>query len=85
MDKGEELFAGTKKMTLESLLDGPRTVGEIADKLRIQKSAIRIHLQSLQTRQVVTSHFKIEHLGRPTKLYEINNSSIQNTRLLGKR
>ena len=74
MDKDQELFAGTKKTILESLLDGPKTVGEITDKLHIHKSAIRIHLQTLQTRHVVTSHFKMERLGRPTKLYEITEA-----------
>jgi DeoR family transcriptional regulator, suf operon transcriptional repressor len=71
LDEHEDIFAGTKKMILNSLLDGPKTVGEIADKLRIQKGAIRIHLESLQIRQLVTSHFRSERFGRPTKVYTI--------------
>jgi predicted ArsR family transcriptional regulator len=48
-------------------LDSSKTAGEIADKLEIQKSAVRIHLESLQLEQVVRSYFRIECLGRPKK------------------
>lgn len=34
-------------MILNLLLYGSKTIREIADKLQIQKSAIRIHLESL--------------------------------------
>jgi DeoR family transcriptional regulator, suf operon transcriptional repressor len=61
----------TKRMILNLLLDGSKTAGEIADKLQIQKSAVRIHLESLQIEQAVRSYFRIEHLGRPRKVYEI--------------
>jgi DeoR family transcriptional regulator, suf operon transcriptional repressor len=70
-NKDEELFSGMKKMILNLLLDGSKTAGEIADKLQIQKSDVRIHLESLQARQLVRSYFKIERLGRPRKAYEI--------------
>jgi predicted ArsR family transcriptional regulator len=52
-------------MILNLLLYGSKTIREIADKLQIQKSAIRIHLESLHIEQAVGSHFKIERLGRP--------------------
>ena len=74
MDKDEDVFSGTKKLILNSLLDGPKTAGEIADKLHIQKSAIRTHLASLQTEQAVKSYFRVERLGRPKKVYEITES-----------
>jgi predicted ArsR family transcriptional regulator len=57
----------TKSMILNLLLDSSKTAGEIADKLEIQKSAVRIHLESLQLEQVVRSYFRIERLGRPKK------------------
>jgi predicted ArsR family transcriptional regulator len=56
------------------LLEGSKTAGEIADKLKIQKSAIRTHLESLQAEQSVRSYFKIEGLGRPRKIYELTES-----------
>jgi predicted ArsR family transcriptional regulator len=73
-EKKVDPFGDTKRMILNLLLDGSKTAGEIADKLKIQKSAIRIHLESLQTQQAVRSYFKMERLGRPTKAYEITES-----------
>lgn len=64
----------TKELILNLLLEGSKTAGEIADKLKIQKSAIRTHLESLQTEQSVKSYFKIERLGRPRKVYELTES-----------
>lgn len=61
----------TKKSILELLLEGPKTSGEIANKLRIQKSAIRMHLNSLQAQKTVKSYFKVAHLGRPRRMYEL--------------
>jgi DeoR family suf operon transcriptional repressor len=64
----------TKQMILELLLDGPKSAGEIADILHIQKSAARVHLESLQPEQHVRARFKIERLGRPKKVYELTDS-----------
>jgi predicted ArsR family transcriptional regulator len=64
----------TKELILQLLLEGSKTAGEIADKLKIQKSAIRTHLESLQTEESVRSYFKIERLGRPRKVYELTES-----------
>ena len=66
-------FGDTKKRILEMLLDGPKSSLEIADRLKIQKSAVRAHLESLQSEKAVTSHFKlnIERMGRPRRVYEL--------------
>jgi DeoR family transcriptional regulator, suf operon transcriptional repressor len=61
----------TKEVILNLLLEGSKTAGEIAGELKIQKSAIRTHLESLQAEQSVRSYFKIEGLGRPRKVYEL--------------
>jgi DeoR family transcriptional regulator, suf operon transcriptional repressor len=72
---GNTAFSGdTKKTILELLLEGPKTSGEIADKLQIQKSAVRIHLDSMQAQKAVISYFKIVRLGRPRKIYELTES-----------
>jgi DeoR family transcriptional regulator, suf operon transcriptional repressor len=72
MDTNKEDTVGhTKRMVLNLLLDGSKTAGEIADKLQIQKSAVRIHLESLQTEQAVKSYFRIGRLGRPKRVYEV--------------
>jgi DeoR family transcriptional regulator, suf operon transcriptional repressor len=61
----------TKEKILELLLDGSKSAGEVAEKLRIQKSAARVHLESLQSLRAVRSKFKIEKMGRPKKVYEL--------------
>jgi DeoR family transcriptional regulator, suf operon transcriptional repressor len=55
-------------------VNGSKTAGEIADKLKIQKTAIRSHLESLRAEQAITSYFKVEGPGRPRKVYEITES-----------
>jgi DeoR family suf operon transcriptional repressor len=61
----------TKERILELLLGGPKSASEIAEKLQIQKSAARVHLESLQSLRAVRSKFKIEKMGRPKKVYEL--------------
>jgi predicted ArsR family transcriptional regulator len=63
-EKKADTVGNTKSIILNLLLEGSKTAGEIADKLQIQKSAIRIHLDSLQAEKAVRSYFKVEGLGR---------------------
>ncbi len=72
--KKADTFGNTKEVILNLLLEGSKTAGEIADNLKIQKSAIRTHLESLQAEQSVRSYFKFERLGRPRKVYELTES-----------
>ena len=72
-DQGR-LSGTTKQKIMEILLEGPRSLGEITDKLQIQKSAVRIHLESLQSEKAVESRFKIERLGRPRKIYSLTEN-----------
>ena len=61
----------TKERILELLLGGSKSAGEVAERLQIQKSAARVHLESLQSLGAVRSKFKIEKMGRPKKVYEL--------------
>jgi DeoR family transcriptional regulator, suf operon transcriptional repressor len=61
----------TKEKILELLLGGSKSAGEVAERLQIQKSAVRVHLESLQSLRAVRSKFKIEKMGRPKKVYEL--------------
>ncbi len=61
----------TKERILELMLGGSKSAGEIAESLQIQKSAARVHLESLQSLGAVRSKFKIEKMGRPKKAYEL--------------
>jgi DeoR family transcriptional regulator, suf operon transcriptional repressor len=61
----------TKERILELLLGGSKSAGEVAESLQIQKSAARIHLETLQSLRTVRSKFRIEKMGRPKKVYEL--------------
>lgn len=61
----------TKEKILELLLGGSKSAGEVAEKLQIQKSAARVHLESLKTLGAIKSKFQIEKMGRPRKVYEL--------------
>src|SRR5919107_98248 len=61
----------TKERILDLLLDGSKSAREVAERLQIQKSAARVHLESLQSLGAVNSKFKIEKMGRPKKVYEL--------------
>jgi DeoR family suf operon transcriptional repressor len=72
--KKADALGDTKELILNLLLEGSKTAGEIADQLKVQKSAIRTHLESLKAAQSVRSYSKIERLGRPRKVYELTES-----------
>ena len=61
----------TKEKILDLLLAGSKSAGNIAGTLRIQKSAARVHLESLKSQGAVRSKFQIEKIGRPKKVYEL--------------
>lgn len=61
----------TKERILELLLGDPKSAGEVAKSLQIQKSAARVHLEALQSLGAVRSKFRIEKMGRPKKVYEL--------------
>jgi DeoR family transcriptional regulator, suf operon transcriptional repressor len=61
----------TKGKILGLLLGGSKSAGEVAEKLQIQKSAARVHLESLKTLGATKSKFQIEKIGRPKKVYEL--------------
>lgn len=60
-----------KEKILELLLGGSKSAGEVAEKLHVQKSAARVHLESLKTLGATKSKFQIEKMGRPKKVYEL--------------
>jgi predicted ArsR family transcriptional regulator len=75
-NKGKEiaLLGETKGRILELLLQNYKNAAEIGDKLQIQKSAVRVHLDSMQAQGLVKSYFKIERYGRPRRIYELTES-----------
>jgi hypothetical protein len=63
--------AETKEKILELLLGDSKSAGEVAVNLRIQKSAARVHLESLQSLGAVRSKLK--------SLLDIKLSTIRRT------
>ncbi|MDG6933229.1 MAG: ArsR family transcriptional regulator [Nitrososphaerota archaeon] len=68
----------TKEEILDKLLKGPSTAGALASVLRIQKSAVRRHLEELQMEGSVSSSFKRNIVGRPAKFYYISVKGREN-------
>jgi DeoR family suf operon transcriptional repressor len=61
----------TKNVILNLLLEGPKTAGQLAATLKLQKSAVRSHLEILRAERSIRSYFRIEGPGRPRKIYEL--------------
>jgi len=62
---------GTRGRILEELAIAPRTARDLAEKLGIQESAARGHLERLEERRLVLPTFHREGVGRPRKRYAL--------------
>ena len=69
MTAAEELLEGTRGRILEELAVAPRTARDLANKLGIQESAARGHLDRMEDRGLVSASFRREGVGRPRKRY----------------
>lgn len=65
------VLEGTRGRILEELAVTPRTARDLADKLGIQESAARGHLERLEERGLVVPTFHREGVGRPRKRYAL--------------
>jgi predicted ArsR family transcriptional regulator len=63
------LGKGTRGRIIEELAVAPRTARDLAQKLGIQESAARGHLDRLEERGLVIPTFRREGVGRPRKRY----------------
>jgi predicted ArsR family transcriptional regulator len=63
------LGKGTRGRIIEELAIAPRTARDLAEKLGIQESAARGHLDRLEERGLVIPTFRREGVGRPRKRY----------------
>jgi predicted ArsR family transcriptional regulator len=57
-DEQRRLSGNTKERILEMLLECPKSLGGITDKLPIQKSAVRVHLEMLQSQKMWNQPFR---------------------------
>jgi predicted ArsR family transcriptional regulator len=65
---------GTRGRILEELAIAPRTARDLAEKIGIQESAARGHLERLEERGLVVPAFHREGVGRPRKRYVLSPS-----------
>jgi predicted ArsR family transcriptional regulator len=66
-------LTGTRKSIVVNLLGNDTTAVELATILKINESAIRRHLDSLEKEGFVTSRFEISSRGRPKKMYSLTS------------
>jgi predicted ArsR family transcriptional regulator len=62
---------GTRGRILEELAVAPRTARDLAEKLGIQESAARGHLERMEGKGLVIPNFRREGVGRPRKRYTL--------------
>jgi len=67
------LLTGTRKSIVANLLGNDTTAVELATILKINESAIRRHLDSLEKEGFITSRFEISGRGRPKKVYSLTS------------
>jgi predicted ArsR family transcriptional regulator len=67
----EDQLEGTRGRILEELAVSPRTARDLAEKLGIQESAARGHLDRMEERGLVVPTFRREGVGRPRKRYAL--------------
>lgn len=74
MSAGEMVLTdGTRGKIIEALAVSPRSARDLAQKLGIQESAVRGHLDRLEDRGLVTPSFHREGVGRPKKRYVLTS------------
>lgn len=68
------ILGDTKSKVFNYLNSQRFTAGEVAEKLGIQLSAARKHLESLRSRDLVKEEYVIDGVGRPKKFYSLTGS-----------
>jgi len=72
-DKTLSPLSESKRRVVASLMEGPITSLELAERLGINESAARAHLEGLETAGLARSYFKQVGLGRPKKFFELTD------------
>lgn len=67
------LGEGTKGRILEELMGGPRSAKDLSGMLRIRESAVRVHLEKMVERGLVSPSFHREGVGRPRKRFRLTS------------
>lgn len=72
---GIGLLGATKQGILHHLQEGPATAQALADKLGVQVSAVRAHLDALEGQGLLHARFRRAGVGRPRKVYELTEGA----------
>jgi predicted ArsR family transcriptional regulator len=70
-------LGSSKRKILEELLERPRVVYELSEKLNIRDNAVREHLSALESMGYVESKFIKTKVGRPKKTYLISAQGMK--------
>ena len=70
-------LGSSKRRILEELLEKPRVIYELSDKLSIRNNAVREHLTMLESMGYVESKFVKTKIGRPKKTYRISADGMK--------
>ena len=71
------LLGRVKTTILTILEDGERSMAFLAEKLDMNKTAVKEHMDTLEKMGYVKPFFKKEGTGRPSKYYEISQSGME--------
>ncbi|WP_297217402.1 metalloregulator ArsR/SmtB family transcription factor [Thermoplasma sp.] len=72
----EDILGTTKTTILESLNVQDRSIDDLSNLLKINKTAVKEHLEYLEMRGYVTSYFQSGGAGRPKKYYKLTEKGI---------
>ncbi|MCL4447021.1 MAG: ArsR family transcriptional regulator [Thermoplasmatales archaeon] len=70
-------LGASKQRILKELLEKPRVIYELSDKLDIRSNAVREHLNMLEGMGYVESKFIKTKVGRPKKTYNISSDGMK--------
>jgi len=73
--EGIQLLGETKRRILEQLRRGPSTAQVLAHDFGVQVSAVRGHLEGMETQGLVAARFQRAGVGRPRKIYELTSAA----------
>ncbi|MDE1846142.1 MAG: ArsR family transcriptional regulator [Candidatus Micrarchaeota archaeon] len=69
------LLGATKRKMAGLMLGAPQSVAQLARKLRIQKSAVRKHLDSMVAGGLASQKLVVQGVGRPKKFYLLTEAA----------
>ncbi len=73
----ESVFGGAKASVLDALCREEKSMDELSELLRINKNAVKEHMDYLERRGYVKSFFRHSARGRPRKFFELTERGYE--------